>query len=256
MRLKLVLLVAASLAVGIASPRADDLAAIYGASWAGLAAGRIRLSLHEDAERYRDEIAISGLGLSWLVTHFRGIALAEGRVRTGGAPAPVQYAANYDLRRRKSRQLRMNFVSRDGAVFAERSAGDTSRKPELKEQFRRNVIDPLSVVTLLRAALRRGESQFTIPVYDGARRFDAEVRVLPRDPRDPGIHLALMLRAIAGFKGETSDDGDPDDAPRRVALTLSDDGKLIPLSMTVNIWFLPLTATLERVCERGDPCAW
>jgi hypothetical protein len=65
-----------------------------------------------------------------------------------------------------------------------------------------------------------------------------------------------MLRAIAGFKGETSDDGDPDDAPRPVALTLSDDGKFTPLAMTVTIWFLPLTASLERVCEPGDPCAW
>jgi hypothetical protein len=139
---------------------------------------------------------------------------------------------------------------------AERGPGDTSRKPELKEQFRRNVIDPLSVVTLIRAAVRRGETHVTIPVYDGARRFDTEVRVLPRNPRDPGIHLALMLRAIAGFKGESSEDSDPDDAARPVSLTLSDDGKLTPLSMTVNIWFLPLTATLRRLCAPGGACAW
>ncbi len=148
----------------------------------------------------------------------------------------------------------MNFVGHDGAVVAERDAGDTSRKPELAAQFRRDVIDPLSVVTLIRAAVRRGEKSFTIPVYDGARRFNAEAKVLPRDPADPGVHLALMLRAIAGFKGETSEDGDPDDAPRPVSLTLSDDGRLTPLAMSVKIWFLPLTATLERVCATGDAC--
>jgi hypothetical protein len=235
--------------------RAEDLSALYHASWAGVPAAEIRLTLHEDAGAYRDEMALGSEGLPHLVTHFRGTAVAEGKLG-GSVPSPLRYDSNYDLRKRKDRILRMTFVARDGAVFAERGAGDTSRKPELKEQFRRNVIDPLSVITLIRAAVRRGETQFTIPVYDGARRFDTEVRVLPRDPKDPGIHLALTLRAIAGFKGETSDDGDPDDAPRPASLTLSDDGRLLPLAMSVKIWFLPLDVTLARVCGAGDPCAW
>jgi len=241
-----------------ASPaaRADDIRALYQATWAGLPAAQIRLGLHDGASGYHDDIAIGSDGLPWLVTHFRGVAVSEGRVLAGGTPSPAQYSSNYDLRRRKNRELRMDFVARDGAVFADRGAGDTSRKPELAAQFRRNVIDPLSVVTLIRAAVRRGETAFTIPVYDGARRFNAEVRVLPRDPKDPGIHLALTLRAIAGFKGESSDDGDPDDAPRPVSLTFSDDGRLVPLSMSVKIWFLPLEATLERVCADNDPCSW
>jgi uncharacterized protein DUF3108 len=236
--------------------RADDVSALYSATWAGLPAAHVRLALHDGADGYRDEIAIGSEGLPHLVTHFRGTAVAQGRLDGGPLPSPVHFDANYDLRKRKDRLLRMDFVVRDGAVIAERGSGDTSRKPELKEQFRRNVIDPLSVVSAIRAAVRRGETQFTIPVYDGTRRFNAEVRVLPRDPKDPGIHLALMLRAIAGFKGESSDDGDPDDAPRPVSLTLSDDGKLTPLSMTVKIWLLPLTAALERVCAPSDPCRW
>jgi hypothetical protein len=189
------------------------------------------------------------------VTKFRGTAVAEGKL-AGPMANPRRFDANYDLRKRKDRLLRMSFSSRGGAVIAERGPGDTSRKPELKEQFRRNVIDPLSVITAIRAAVRRGETAFTIPVYDGARRFDAEVRVLPRDPREPGIHVALLLKAIAGFKGDSSDDGDPDDAPRPASLTLSDDGRLMPLAMSVNIWLLPLEATLERVCATGAPCAW
>lgn len=238
--------------------QADDLTALYSATWAGLPAAKISLSLHDGGGAYRDQIAIGAEGLSWLVTHFRGTAVAQGKLAANGAPSPVEYDSDYDLHKRKKRELRMKFVARDGATVAERGPGDTSRKPELEEQFRRNVIDPLSVVTLIRAAVRRGETAFTIPVYDGARRFNAEVRVRPRDPHDPGIHLALMLRAIAGFKGESSDDPkeDPDDAPRPVSLTLSDDGKLMPLSMTVKIWFLPLTATLERLCTPGDTCAW
>ncbi len=217
-------------------------------------AATIQVTLNDGAGAYHDEIAISTEGLSRLVTHFRGTAISDGRTLVDGNPAPARYDANYDLRRHRDRKLRMNFAPRDGAVIAERGAGDTSGKPELKEQFRRNVIDPLSVLTLLRAAVRRGETAFTIPVYDGARRFNAEVRVLPRDPRNPGIHLALVLRAVAGFKGESSEESDPDDAPRPVSLTLSDDGRLTPLAMTVKLWLLPLTATLERTCSAGAAC--
>ena len=215
-------------------------------------AARIRLSLHEGPEGYRDEIAIGSEGLPRLVTKFRGTAVAAGKI-AGPSPMPARYDANYDLRKRKNRQLRMTFAAKDGATLAERGPGDTSRKPELAARFRRNVIDPLSVITLIRAALRRGETAFTIPVYDGARRFDAIVKVLPRERRNPGVHLALSLRAIAGFKGETSEDGDPDDAPRPVSLTLSDDARLMPLKMSVPVWFLPLTVRLVRLCGGGEP---
>jgi len=70
------------------------------------------------------------------------------------------------------------------------------------------------------------------------------------------VHLSLLLRAIAGFKGDTSEDGDPDDAPRAVSLTLTDDARLMPLAMSVRIWFLSLDATFERVCDAKAPCGW
>ncbi len=248
--------IALGLTFAAGQARADDVSALYRATWAGLSAAEIRLTLHDRPGGYHDEIAIGSEGLSWLVTRFRGTAASDGKLVAGGAPTPARYDSNYDLRLRNDRALRMNFISRDGVPIAQRGAGDTSRKPELKEQFRRNVLDPLSVVTAIRAAVRRGDTAFTIPVYDGARRFDAEIRVLPRDPKDPGVHLALLLKAIAGFKGETSDDGDPDDAPRPVLLTLSDDGRLVPLAMSVNIWFLPLEVTLQRYCASDASCSW
>jgi hypothetical protein len=240
-----------------ASPaaRADDVSALYQASWAGLPAAHISLSLREAPGAYRNEIAIGSEGLPHLVTKFRGTAVAEGK-EVGQTTIPARYDATYDLRKRKDRQLRMIFASSAGAVIAERGPGDTSRKPELAEQFRRNVVDPLSVITAIRTTIRRGETAFTIPVYDGARRFDVVVRVLPRDPKDPGVHLAMSLHPIAGFKGETSDDGDPDNAPRPVSLTLSDDARLMPLKMSVPIFFLPLDVTFERLCPADVNCAW
>ena len=141
-----------------APARAADVTALYEADWAGLPAAHIRLTLHDAPGAYRSEIAIGSEGLPHVVTHFRGTAVAEGSLGTGNAPAPTRFDANYDLRKRKDRLLRMAFATRNGATVAERGPGDTSRKKALAEEFRRNVIDPLSALTAIQAGVRRGET--------------------------------------------------------------------------------------------------
>ena len=224
---------------------ADGFAAVYSAWWAGLPAAEIRLEAHEEAGRYETAITIETRGLAHLATHFRGIAESAGRLIADRVAAPQRYETTYDLRRRRGSHISMRFVERDGAVVAERGPGDTSAKPPLAEAFRRNVVDPLAAFERIRAALRQGGA-FAVPVYDGARRFDVVGRVLPR--RQGALHVALTLHPIAGFRGETSQDGDPDDAPRPVDLVVSDDDRLMPLSMTVPVWFLPLKVRLDQVC--------
>ena len=237
--------------------RAEEAAALYQASWAGLPAGELRLTLRDDPAAYRGEIVIRTEGLPRLLTRFRASAVSEGRLAAERLPAPIRYDAAYDLRKRRDRRLVMEFVRRADAFVADRGTGDTSKKPPLAEQFRTNVLDPLSALAAIRHALRQGNrGSFTIPVYDGSRRFDVSVRVEPKRAGDPALHLALTLAPIAGFKGETSDDGDPDTAPRPVALTFSDDQRLMPLSMGVSLGYLPLVVELSRWCSTAAPCPW
>src|SRR5204863_894036 len=121
----------------------------------------------------------------------------------------------------------------------------------------RNVLDPLSALTAIRRELRRGNrGAFAIPVYDGARRFDVIGRVLPKRAGQPALDLELILKPIAGFKGEAGDDGDPDSAPRPVALTISDDQWLMPLSMEVSLYYLPLVVQFSRWCDPAASCKW
>jgi hypothetical protein len=243
---------------------AEDIVAVYSAFWAGLPAANIRLKLGDGSPRYHDEpgyhdeIEIATLGLPHLFTRFRATASAEGH-RTADRPAePLHYLAVYDLRKRHDSRISMQFVRRAGAVIAERSTDDTSRKPPLVEAFRKNTVDPLSALERIREGLRamRGGGSFTIPVYDGARRFDIVGRVLPKkkDDADGVLRAELTLRAIAGFKGETSEDGDPDDAPRKVELTVTDDARILPLSIKVPVFFMPLVVQFQRLCALSDPC--
>jgi hypothetical protein len=235
-----------------------ETAGLYQAYWAGLPAGEIRLILRDEPTSYRDEIAIRSEGLAWLFTKFRGTATAEGRLAPDQAPSPSRYDAHYDLRKARGKRQTMRFVSRASAVFADRGPDDTSQRPQLAEEFRKNVVDPLSALTAIRQELRGGNrGSFTVPVYDGARRFDVIARVLPsKNNSERVLHLRLTLAPIAGFKGETSDDGDPENAPRPVEVAISDDARLLPLSMRVSIAYMPLVVELTRPCDCGTGCSW
>jgi hypothetical protein len=236
-----------------------DAAATYRATWAGLPAGEIRLSFHDSGNDYRDEIEIASGGLPRLLTKFRAYAFAEGRLPIAGAVAPSQYDALYDLRKRRDSRLKLRFVARGDGWLAERGAGDTSRKPPLAESFRRNAIDPLSALAVIRHELqvhRAIDRQFfVVPVFDGARRFDVAVRVVASNAKDHLIRLRLTLRPIAGFKGESSEDGDPDSAPRPVDVAFSDDEALLPVSLRVSIAYLPLDVRLDHVCASFATCS-
>jgi hypothetical protein len=237
---------------------AEEIVAVYTAHWAGLPAAHIRLTLRDGGPGYRDQIEISTEGLPHLFTRFRATATAEGRLASDRPAEPLRYLAAYDLRKRRDSRISLQFVRGIGGVVAERGPDDTSRKPPLAERFRYDAIDPLSALERIRAALRsaRPGSRFSIPVYDGARRFDVVGQMLPKSEASEGtLRAELTLRPIAGFKGETSEDGDPDDAPRKVQLTVTDDARMVPLTITVPVFFMPLVVQFQRLCAAPDPCS-
>jgi hypothetical protein len=251
----------ATLLLGMATSgaRAEGFVAHYTAYWAGLPAAQIRLELSAEAAAYHDAIEIRSEGLPRLITHFRATAQAGGRLVPDRPAEPQHYDAFYDVRKWRNSRIAMRFVERDGALVAERSAEDTSRKALLAEKYRRDIVDPLTAFESVRAKIATHDAapntEFVVPVYDGTRRFDVIGHILPKSEQTPGqLRIALNLRPIAGFKGQSKIDGDPDDAPRPVAVTLTNDGRLLPLSMTLRVFFLPLVIQLDRVCPSTKAC--
>ena len=107
----------------------------------------------------------------------------------------------------------------------------------------------------MRAPRRSADGSFTVPVYDGARRFDILGHILPKKDASEGtLRVELTLRAIAGFKGESSEDGDPDSAPRKVDLLVTDDAQVMPLSMTVPVFYMPLVVQFVQFCGAPETC--
>jgi hypothetical protein len=247
-----------AMAASSGAAQADAFTAAYVAHWAGLPAARIRLQLDDAATGYRASLGIETEGISRWFTHFRADVTDAGALTPSGGAAPAAYDAVYDLRKRRANHISLRFVPAGEAVEAERGPGDTSHKPPLAAAFRRDVVDPLAALAFIRQRLRvhaaiPGET-FVVPVYDGARRFDVTVTVVAVGGADRLLHLRLMLRPIAGFKGESSDDGDPDDAPRPVDLTMTDDARLTPMSLTASIFFLPLIIRFDHACTDFAAC--
>jgi hypothetical protein len=251
-------------AVAAGPAAGDEIVANYSAYWAGLPAANIRLTLRyasvgrDGGVGYHDEIEITTKGLPHLLSRFRATASAEGRLVADRMAEPSRYLAAYDLRKRQDSRISMLFVHRSGGTVAERGPDDTSRKPPLAEAFRKNSVDPLSALERIREGLRTAGSgrRFTIPVYDGARRFDIVGEILPRNSSADGtLRAELTLRPIAGFRGETSEDGDPDTAPRKIELTVTDDARLLPLSITVPVFFMPLVIRFEELCPTARSCS-
>jgi hypothetical protein len=234
----------------------------YVATWAGLPAGEVHLQLAEGASAFRAQIDISTVGLPRWLTRFRARGVSEGAVPADGLAAPLRYDAAYDLRSRKGKRISMRFVGAGGDSVAERGPDDSSEKYLLPSALLTDVVDPLAALTRMREALRTGlagHGHFAIPVFDGKRRFDVEERAVSREARQIGdqtlsvLHLALLLRPIAGFKG---DDGEPnpDPKPRGLDLLFTDDGSFTPVRLEVTIAWLTMVVELVERCGTAPPC--
>jgi hypothetical protein len=244
------------LACGSAA-RGEEWVAAYRANWGPVQAAHLQLSIDSSTEGYRDRIRIETIGLSWFLTHFRAHAEAEGRIGNGAA-RPDRFSALYDLHQRHDSHHQLDFVAHDGMLIAERGPEDDSSKPPLAEIYRRGVVDPISAFAAIRERFRTegvtAGDHFTLPVFDDTHRFDVEVSVLSIDTEANAIRLHIDLKPIAGFKGETSDDEDPDDAPRPVELSLTNDVRFLPIAMTTVVAWLPLTIAFDHMCTDFSSC--
>jgi hypothetical protein len=254
-------LLAAPLAA--ASPGAAEPQTLrYTATWAGLPAGEVHLQLAEGASAFRAQIDISTVGIPRWLTRFRARGISEGALPTDGLATPTRYDAAYDLRSRKGKRISMRFVGNGRDSVVERGPEDSAEKYLLPPALLTDVVDPLAALARMREALRTGlvgRGHFTIPVFDGKRRFDVEEHAVTRETREigdqklPVLHLALLLHPIAGFRG---DDGEPnpDPKPRGLDVLFSDDGSFTPLRLEVTVAWLSMVVELAERCGTLAPC--
>jgi len=187
--------------------RADDFSALYRATWAEFP----RRDSADGARRARTDTA----------TRPRSAPQPD---VAGDAFSPVRGFPRKNSRRRYARAEPVQFALRlapsQGPGIADdfrcprgRDRGRTRRRRHQPQARAGRAIPsqrhrPLSVMTLIRAAIRRGATAFTIPVYDGARRSTRRSAFCRATP-GPWPAPRLDAAGDRGFKGESSEDGDP-----------------------------------------------
>jgi hypothetical protein len=235
----------------------------FSATWTGLPVADIYLTLDDDADGYRAAIDIRSLGLMKLLSRFDASGSAEGAFAADATIVPARYDSDYKLRKKRNHQS-LVYVPDGSGVTAERGPADTSTKPPLALPFRQNVVDPLAALVALRDRLRRHalpvDGSFKIPVYDDKRRFDIDGKFLGRETlslngtANPALHFHLLLTPIAGFRTAAEEGEDIENKPREVELYISDDARLVPLQLTVSIFYLPAVTLLVGPCTTAAPC--
>ena len=235
----------------------------FAATWADLPVADIFLTLDDDGDSYRTAIDIRSLGLMKLLTKFGAHGAAEGEFTADGNIMPTRYDADYKLRKKRNRQ-NLLYVKASGGTTAERGPADTSTKPPIDMAFRRNVVDPLAALAALRERVRRhvlaAGDDFTISAYDDKRRFDINGRLLGPEDLDlngtkvKALHFRLLLTPLAGFRSAAEEGEDIENKPRPVELYLSDDARLVPLQLSLSVFYLPAVTRLVGRCTEMAPC--
>jgi Protein of unknown function (DUF3108) len=233
---------------------AERLTLRYSATWGGGRAADIQLLLDENGPTFRNQLDIETVGLARLLSGFRARAISAGAAEA--EIAPRAFDAVYDSKRKRDKRIDLQFVERADGLLAEEGPNNTSTDPVIPEQFRRDVIDPLTSITAIRRLVRERSIDpakgFTLAVYDGKHRFDVDGTVVSTETlrwgaeRVQAINLRLLLRPVAGFDGESEDGYRPDANTRELQVTLTNDKRAIPIRMSVPIAYVPAVIVLDR----------
>lgn len=254
------LLAAIGLCAQEVSADAAGLAGRYEAYWGGAPVGTVVVALADTGNAFVNVIDVRATGLARALTDFSARAESAGAYDQVRGPLPSYYTATYDLRRRRGKQLAVDFLPL-GAASSLAVPANAEAAARLPASLRRDVLDPLSAVLAMRQTIRAGKlaqgSRFRIPVFDGKRRFDAEATVLgfgaavADGKRVSMIDIAVVLNPVAIAKLEPDDE---DDIAREARLQFTADGNALPLRLSVDVAYVPLIIELAEVCGDFAAC--
>jgi hypothetical protein len=188
---------------------AQTLKVDYGISLAGLPMGTADLATTFEGSKYSMQMAAKLTGLAGLLTGGKGAASAAGAV-SGARPVPSTFAVT-SRSSKDQRVVRMGLNG--GNVAALEVTPPIDSKPDrvpLEDTHKRGVVDPVSALIMPASSggdpLDRSNCERTIPVFDGAARFDvvlsySETRTVEKPGyRGPVLVCDARYVPIAGHR--------------------------------------------------------
>ncbi|MBF9232836.1 DUF3108 domain-containing protein [Microvirga alba] len=184
--------------IGVGSrSEAQTLKADYDISLAGLPLGKADLSSTFEGPKYKMQAGVKLSGLAKMLTGGRGAATASGAL-VGPQPQPAAFAVTS---RSSSDQRTVRMGLTEGSVAAVEIVPPIDEKPDrvpVMDDHKKGVVDPVSA--LLMPALATGSltdaanCNRTIPVFDGAARFDVVLSYAETKKADlPGYRGPVLV---------------------------------------------------------------
>ncbi|HEY1720205.1 MAG TPA: DUF3108 domain-containing protein [Magnetospirillaceae bacterium] len=182
--------------------------------WGGLKGADIQFTIDEENGGWQSRFAIRGAGMVRWLTKLEAEAGGHGKLGPGG-DQPDSYTQHV-VSNKSERTVELAFrgdpptgsriSDRETYIDPTQQARDPENVPDLPEAQRRDTMDPIAAILSLGHRAVTGDKHFTLPVYDGRRRFDLEVTVT--GPNHHGllgtqtntIDAVAIVHPIGGFK--------------------------------------------------------
>lgn len=169
----------ASFALAVSAARAADAVEIqYGISLASLPIGTAQLAASFNRDAYKLDVKARMTGLAGMLTSGKGAGAATGSA-AGGKVSPATYAL---VSGGGDNTVSVRMAMNAGSVANLEIEPPLEPRPDrvpLQESHTRNVVDPISALLMSpppgNGLLDRANCERTIPVFDGAGRFDVKL---------------------------------------------------------------------------------
>lgn len=236
----------------------------YEVSWSGVGVGGMVIDTKEDEKGYRMEVAIRSDGLAWFFTKHSSVTTVEGDKNRKGEYIPRKFETVFKLRK-KTRHIVLTYDAQ-GRLESEYNhpPEPPEKRPPVPMELKERALDALTPLFMQRQriyqALRNGEDQFTLRMFDGRRLTDMHYFIHGRkrmgwNMQDmPIIHFSLTRTPVAGYKKDELEDYRDRKDPQ-VSLYLSDDGRLLPLKIVVDSSAGQFYANYRQNCPSMEACS-
>lgn len=232
---------------------------LYDLSYGGIVFGRLGVEIEQSPKHYDIVTDIITTGVVKFFVPHKSHSTTDA---TGAdfAYNHILYESNYQTRNKKKY---VKIEVKDGkSVETLVPPDDRSKRPAVPEADKEKSADPLSFILRVREALHQamqtGQNSFEVKFFDGRRLSLISITLAGKKTIDYGnskrdtVRIAIKRKPISGFTPAEIDDYSPKEAP--LYAYFSNDEKLMPLMLDLNLWFGVVRATLAKECRTGESC--
>lgn len=167
---------------------------------------------------------------------------------------PQRFTTHFRLKK-SSRDIAITYGDK-GAVLKETNtpAENRQKRPAVSANLKNGTVDPLTAYLLakqkLEGALESGQKNFSIPVYDGRRRFNLNFAILGM-AKDGTRHITFNEEPVAGYTNNEMQNKAERDSTYHLYL---DRNSLLPLRISGNSPLGVAEGKLVKTCATLQAC--